>query len=234
MAIQSINIGSIANDGTGDDLREAFNKVNANFTDLDTKLSTAEGSDAENLGLGEGIFAQKSDNTLQLRSIVAGSNISLSGGGNSITISGDAAMKQLIVVSDSGSVVLGTGNQTIRIQGGTGLTTRVTSEDVFIDIEGTNLVASDTAPVLGGNLNANSRNISAAGTITATSFVGPLTGLVNGIDVSDLDKFVLGFDFDAIVPTVTSFSQYFAANTDVDLGSFTIPNATVIDMGAFA
>ena len=29
MAIQSINIGSIANDGTGDDLREAFNKVNA-------------------------------------------------------------------------------------------------------------------------------------------------------------------------------------------------------------
>jgi len=131
MAIQSINIGSIANDGTGDDLREAFNKVNANFIDLDTKLSTAEGSDAENLGLGEGIFAQKSDNTLQLRSIVAGSNISLSGGGNSITISGDAAMKQLIVVSDSGSVVLGTGNQTIRIQGGTGLTTRVTSEDVF-------------------------------------------------------------------------------------------------------
>ena len=51
MAIQSINIGSIANDGTGDDLREAFNKVNANFTDLDSKLSVAEGSDAENLGL---------------------------------------------------------------------------------------------------------------------------------------------------------------------------------------
>ena len=35
MAIQSINIGSIANDGTGDDVREAFNKVNANFLDLD-------------------------------------------------------------------------------------------------------------------------------------------------------------------------------------------------------
>lgn len=234
MAIQSINIGSIANDGTGDDLREAFNKVNANFIDLNTKLGIAEGSDAENLGLGEGIFAQKSDNTLQLRSIVAGSNISLSGGGNSITISGDAAMKQLIVVSDSGSVVLGTGNQTIRIQGGTGLTTRVTSEDVFIDIEGTDLVSSDTSPTLAGALTASGFNIQGAGVITATSFVGPVTGLVNGIDVSDLDKFVLGFDFDAIIPVVTSFSEYFASNTDVDLGSFTVPNATVIDMGAIA
>jgi|TARA_B110000971_G_scaffold207615_1_gene232001 hypothetical protein len=232
MAIQSINIGSIANDGTGDDVREAFNKVNANFLDLDTKVSTADGSDGANLGLGEGLFAQKSDNTLQFRSIVAGSNISLSGGGNSLTISGDASMKQLIVVSDSGSVVLGTGNNTIRIQGGSGTTTRVTSEDVFIDVDGTNLVETDTSPKLGGVLNADGNNIQAAGTVTATSFVGPLTGTVNGIDVSDLDKFVFGFDFDAIIPSATSFSEWFTLNTDVDFGSLTIPNATSVELGA--
>ena len=34
MAIQTINIGTIANDGTGDDLRDAFIKVNNNFSDL--------------------------------------------------------------------------------------------------------------------------------------------------------------------------------------------------------
>lgn len=34
MAIQTINLGSYANDGTGDDLRTAFQKVNANFTEL--------------------------------------------------------------------------------------------------------------------------------------------------------------------------------------------------------
>ena len=34
MAKQTINIGSAANDGTGDGLRTAFNKVNANFTEL--------------------------------------------------------------------------------------------------------------------------------------------------------------------------------------------------------
>ena len=35
MAIQTINIGQNVNDGTGDDLRTAFDKVNDNFTYLD-------------------------------------------------------------------------------------------------------------------------------------------------------------------------------------------------------
>lgn len=34
MAQQNINIGTIANDGTGDPLRDAFGKVNSNFTEL--------------------------------------------------------------------------------------------------------------------------------------------------------------------------------------------------------
>ena len=33
--IQTINIGNLVNDGTGDDLRTAFEKVNSNFTNLD-------------------------------------------------------------------------------------------------------------------------------------------------------------------------------------------------------
>lgn len=43
MAKQIINIGSSPNDGTGDSLRLAFTKANANFTEiysgLDTKIS---------------------------------------------------------------------------------------------------------------------------------------------------------------------------------------------------
>ena len=34
MAIQTINLGTYANDGTGDDLRVAFQKVNANILEL--------------------------------------------------------------------------------------------------------------------------------------------------------------------------------------------------------
>ena len=37
MAIEYINVGTIANDGTGDDLREAFVKINNNFEELDLK-----------------------------------------------------------------------------------------------------------------------------------------------------------------------------------------------------
>lgn len=234
MSIQTINIGSIANDGTGDDLREAFAKVNANFADLNSSLAIAEGSEGENLGLGEGVFAQKSDNTLQFRSIVAGSNISLSAGGNSITISGDAAMKQLIVVSDSGSVVLGTGNQTIRIQGGVGVSTRVTSEDVFIDVDGQNLIETDTTPVLGGTLDANAFNIINANSITAQSFNGNLTGLVNGINVSQLEPFLLGFDFSTITRSADSFYEWLVYNQDVDFGTFLVPEITEVDLGAIA
>ena len=34
MAQQNVDVGSIAGDGTGDPLREAFTKINENFTEL--------------------------------------------------------------------------------------------------------------------------------------------------------------------------------------------------------
>lgn len=63
MTIQTINIGGYANDGTGDDLRTAFEKVNANFALLGTTLSIINGT---NLGSGVGVFAQRNNNTLNL------------------------------------------------------------------------------------------------------------------------------------------------------------------------
>lgn len=39
MAQQSINLGSQANDGTGDSIRDAFDKVNTNFTEVYTDLT---------------------------------------------------------------------------------------------------------------------------------------------------------------------------------------------------
>lgn len=39
MSMQIINVGQIENDGTGDDLREAFIKVNENFTEIYDKTS---------------------------------------------------------------------------------------------------------------------------------------------------------------------------------------------------
>ena len=47
MAQQTIGIGSAVNDGTGDPLRTAFTKTNANFTELYTSVAGLQSSDAD-------------------------------------------------------------------------------------------------------------------------------------------------------------------------------------------
>jgi hypothetical protein len=55
MALQTINLGTYANDRTGDDLRTAFQKVNANLTELYDALYGANvGSTPPTSGVGEG------------------------------------------------------------------------------------------------------------------------------------------------------------------------------------
>lgn len=61
--IQTINLGNYANDGTGDDLRTAFTKVNSNFNLL---FGTANVVSGVNLGTGSAVFADKNPNTLNL------------------------------------------------------------------------------------------------------------------------------------------------------------------------
>jgi hypothetical protein len=72
MAIQTIEIGGYANDGTGDDLRTAFEKVNSNFAELNgtiaiqtaTTLGSPTGNEA-------GIFAQKNGSTLEFKKLTS-------------------------------------------------------------------------------------------------------------------------------------------------------------------
>lgn len=84
-ALQTIQIGAYANDGTGDDLRTAFQKVNANFTSLFSDLGVAG---AANLGNGESVFAQKNTttNNLEFKSLVAGSGVTLASDATTVTI----------------------------------------------------------------------------------------------------------------------------------------------------
>ena len=85
MAVQLINIGNIANDGTGDDLREAFIKTNANFEELD--LRDDEKTTATNLGdSGQGLFVQRLNYDLQFKKIVGGAGLTLSATDDNITI----------------------------------------------------------------------------------------------------------------------------------------------------
>ena len=91
MPITLVDLGTFANDGTGDDLRTAFEKVNGNFTALDNVTI----SGATNLGVGAPVFAGKvgslevGDN-LAFRSLIGGTNIQLAYDGSSITIASTA------------------------------------------------------------------------------------------------------------------------------------------------
>ena len=65
MAISRINVGTLANDGTGDDLRQAFVKVNNNIDDLDARVQNQ--ATAQNLGGGTGIFYSKENGIIGLK-----------------------------------------------------------------------------------------------------------------------------------------------------------------------
>lgn len=234
MAIQIINVGNIANDGTGDDLREAFLKINNNFQELD--LRNDEQTSAINLGsVGEGLFYNKVNYELQFKKIVAGSDITLSSDNQTITISANGGLKSITVNSDSGNIEL-TNTDTISIVGGTDIETSISNNTLTVSYNGLQGIERDTSPVLGGNLNAAGYDINNVGLLNAvqitSNFIGNLTGNVNGINVSDIAKYFNNYwDFGSITQTVDSLIKWIMADYMVDMGTLVQPNSKSIDMG---
>ena len=228
MALQTINLGSVANDGTGDDLREAFEKVVFNFADLDAR--TPEATTVTNLGTGEGLFSNLDGTELQFKSIVAGNNVTLASDSNELTIDVDAGVTQFIVASDTGSLTV-TENDTITIQGGTLISTTRDGSNIRIDSSALGSVQDDTSPRLGGSLDANGNNIGNAGIVTATDInvgnvevSGSVTGLVHNIDIRELNynRDPDNWNFGSITPTtVTNLWDFMWATVDVDFGGIT-------------
>ena len=117
MTIQNINIGNIANDGTGDDLREAFRKVNENFDELD--LRQPESTTGAGIGTGVSVFAGKVGNQLTFNNLTAGTGLAVqSVAGNDIQISTN--LQGFLVVTDNGSINVDDG-ETLRVVGGPGI-----------------------------------------------------------------------------------------------------------------
>lgn len=108
MAIQTINIGNVVNDGLGDDLRTAFQKVNANFSTLDSSLTIT----ASNVGAtGVGVFKQKNGTNLEFKNLVSGTKVALNDTGNSIVINSTAADAFTRIDTNSGSMLATTHQQ---------------------------------------------------------------------------------------------------------------------------
>ena len=121
MAIQTINIGNIVNDGLGDDLRTAFQKVNANFAELATTSSTT----ASNVGeAGIGVFKRKNGVDLEFKKIVAGTKTQVSEAENSVIVSSTQPDAFTQVITENG-IARAIENISLTMQGGTNI--RVTA-----------------------------------------------------------------------------------------------------------
>lgn len=245
MALEYINIGTVANDGTGDDLREAFLKINRNFEDID--LRNDEKTRVVNLGdQGEGIFSNLVNYQIELKKINAGENVSLLADEEKITINvSNIGIEELRINTDEGTITVDDPQSFINIAGGNNINVRTNqSGEIVIDNLHVTSLAEDINPRLSTNLNAQGYSLETVGNITAQSItaglftgnlVGNVTGLVNGVDpAATAEYFDSYYDFGDIVISVNSILEWVIAGADVDFGTFDSPDQRTIDAGSFA
>ena len=176
MTIQPILIGNYANDGTGDDLRTAFNKVNANFATLSTSVAISDGT---SLGAGAQIFKDKSGSNLEFRSLTStDSTVSLTT--NTTTIDLKAITRVNLDTSPSLGADLSLNGHNITGSGDVrstvwGLDTRLLNSLIGVIIE-KGLIKVD----LGSFTNPTGGENSTAGfSLDFGSFTTPITNTVN-------------------------------------------------------
>jgi hypothetical protein len=224
MAISTINIGTLANDGTGDDLREAFIKVNNNFTELNARQ--AENTTASNRladdGTTKGVFAEKSNDNLIFKNLKAGPNVVLSADNNQITIT-SSGIVSILFTTDQGSLnPIGSQGQ-VTVTGTGGTITSGSGQNITVN----SALANETSPTLSATLDADGNNMINVGTITGNNF----NGLVKGVDIDDLDSLV-GFDFGGVQNPVNNLLQWLESFNPVNMGTIASPSAAGIDFGS--
>lgn len=230
MTIVPINVGNAANDGTGDDLREAFIKVNDNFTYLS---STPSG--VVNLGAGAGIYANQTGGTINLKSLVAGNPyITITQLENTIVFNGQPGT---FTISDGSNSMIAGGGIPMAIIGLDATTVSINDNTKTVSISSS--VSADLSPQLGAGLDGNNFSITNVGNITATSILGTTvtaTNLVptniNGVSYANrLGRYIEGFNFGSFTDNPSSILDFVILSVGVDYGTFVAPNNIMTDFG---
>jgi len=165
MSIQYVNIGTNPNDGTGDDLRSAFLKVNDNFQLLAT--IGGETNYGANLGGGSGqVYIGKVNEVLNFRTLAAGTGIALVQDGNVIRLSSTVVAQPNIttIIADSGNYPVSNPNSTLTVRGAGSISTQIVGGELTIN--GTFSLSSDLVPELGADLDLSGFNITGSGNIS--------------------------------------------------------------------
>jgi hypothetical protein len=164
MARLNINVGTNANDGTGDDLRTAMQKINTNFTELYAETSVDSGITIS----GNTISSNRSDDDIVFEPSGAGAVRFPAIIINDNSITGTRSNEDLtIAAAGTGNLILGS----LRVNG-----TTISSDDSTkitlaesVDITGV-LQVNELASADSSNIYIND-GLNVSGTLTANSFV---------------------------------------------------------------
>jgi hypothetical protein len=143
MTVQTINIGNQVNDGLGDDLRTAFQKVNANFSDLSAQLTITVGTAATT---GINIFKEKVGAELVFKGLVSGTKMLLDDTGDNIIINNTAPDAFVRFDTDSGSV-LASSFQQLTLQGTAAPGSTTSRKDIEVTASGSSIRFKTIIPV---------------------------------------------------------------------------------------
>ena len=221
MAKQTINIGTVANDGTGDTVRDAFDKVNDNFTEL----YTDDAGDVNSITATAPIARDSATGAV---------TISLNDAGVTLAKMQDVAANSLLVRDANSSGVLtekALATTQILIGDGTGMTAAALSGDVTMTNAGAVTIGNDavTADKLANSINTEiAANTAKVTNATHTGDVTGATALTIADDVISYAKLGAEFTTTDAITTELDFSghQVFTKTMSGDT-TFTFANANI-------
>ena len=193
MSKQLINIGTVANDGTGSSLRDGGDLINDNFNEIYSAIGDGTTIQFDISGATNGQTLVYNSSTRKFEAGAAGT----------FTIAGD-----------SGSESIGSGD-TLNVLGGTGIDTSVTATDnVTISVD--NTIVSLTGTQTLTNKTLTSPKINGAVVLTATSTeLNLLSGVTSLVTDSSTTTFTnKTFDADGTGNSITNIE-----NADIKSGA---------------
>lgn len=242
MTIQTINIGNIVNDGLGDDLRTAFQKVNANFSDINSRALVSDGINVGTSGVG--VFKGKNVDLFEFKKLVGGDNVTVTDNTNTILIDSPLQNAFTTVITDAGSLTAASATANFGIKAGDNVTVTIDGQYVKIAAYGQPArLSADPNPTLSGNLNLNGYAIQGPGSMNGNlsllgsngtgtgTLIGNVSGLVYGIDIRDIAENPRSFDFGNINAVIETVFQLILFSTNLDLGTITGGSPFVLDFG---
>ena len=218
MAIQNINLGTYSNDGTGDDLRTAFEKVKSNFIELySTVFGANVGTSPPISGVEQGeLWWSTVEGRLYLYYGTAWVDASPVDGFVTYDLTAETA----------------TGGATLRLNG-----TNLSVDDIKI-ASGTNITVTRTdastitvnADSIGINTLTDVDTITAAPTTGQALVWNGTTWVPGSVAVESGNN---NFNFGGFNKGFTDPISYLLDKTGIDMGTFALPAEESVDLGTF-